>query len=178
MLLFIWAEPRGGGHSARVQGGRHWKEVESREKEDISLELVSAGRGRAPFQLAWQLYQGMCVTGGLGGAMHRASAQRQSNVISPMDWGVVCPPFTTLKVFPLLRYYSLLATVVDRKPLSPHCARLHHYTSVWALSYWGVVSRRRANLYLIFIASALIWQLRVKAYLNVVVFPFVAQPLP
>lgn len=101
MLLFIWAEPRGGGHSARVQGGRHWKEVESREKEDISLELVSAGRGWAPFQLAWQLYQGMCVTGGLGGAMHRASAQRQSNVISPMDWGVVCPPFTTLKVFPL-----------------------------------------------------------------------------
>lgn len=121
VLLFIWAEPRGGGHSARVRGGRHWKEVESRETEDISLELVSAGRGRAPFQLAWQLYQGMCVTGGLGGAMHRASAQRQSNVISPMDWGVVRPCFTTLS---LSSVALLFAIVVDHKSQSPHCACL------------------------------------------------------
>lgn len=57
-----------------------------RKKKDISLELVTAGRGWAPFQLAWRLYQGMCETGGLGGAMHWAApfarkAQGQRDVI-------------------------------------------------------------------------------------------------
>lgn len=68
--------------------------VRVREKEDISLELVTVGRGRAPFQLAWRLYQGMCVTGGLGGAVHWAApsaskAKRQSDAICVVDCGVV-----------------------------------------------------------------------------------------
>lgn len=65
-----WAAQRGvgGRQSGRAQKGSHRK-----EKEDISMELVTTGRGWAPIQLAWRLYQGMCVTGGLGGAMHCAA---------------------------------------------------------------------------------------------------------
>lgn len=63
----LWRAARmgeGGRESVRAQKGRH-----RIEKEDISLELVTVGRGWAPIQLAWRLYQGMCVTGGLGGAI-------------------------------------------------------------------------------------------------------------
>lgn len=75
----------GGWQSVRVQKGRH-----RIEKEDISLELVTVGRGWAPIQLAWRLYQGMCVTGGLGGAMHCAvpcasKAERPRDVICLME---------------------------------------------------------------------------------------------
>lgn len=82
VFLFIWAEHevwRWGGLAVggwAVRHGAGWAAQNVagvREKEDISLELVTAGRGWAPFQLAWRLYQGMCVTGGLGGAVHCAA---------------------------------------------------------------------------------------------------------
>lgn len=87
-FLLVWVEPGGWGcvvDSLQV-GGRH----------KIKLELVSewghffgvshCRRGWAFFQLAWGLYQGMCVTGGLGGAVHCATpsaskAERQSDTI-------------------------------------------------------------------------------------------------
>lgn len=101
-----WALRQGAGWAA--QNG-----AELREKEDISLELVTAGRGRAAFQLAWRLYQGMCVTGGLGGAVHWATpsastAQRRSDVIRLVDCGVVFLPFHTGMCFCLLS--ALLVT--------------------------------------------------------------------
>lgn len=74
-----WSDKQGGrGGGSQNRGG-------VREKEDISLELVSVGRGWALFQLAWQLYQGMYVTGGLGGVVHWATALNQSNVITLVD---------------------------------------------------------------------------------------------
>lgn len=103
-FLLVWVEPGGwgclvdslqvGGHSSCVRGGQH----------KIKLELVSEGghffgvshcrRGWAFFQLAWGLYQGMCVTGGLGGAVHCATpsaskAERQSDTICVVDCGMV-----------------------------------------------------------------------------------------
>lgn len=79
----------GGRQSGRAQKGSHRK-----EKEDISMELVTAGRGWASIQLAWRLYQGMCVTGGLGGALHCAApcaskAKRPRDVICLMESVVV-----------------------------------------------------------------------------------------
>lgn len=107
-----WALRQGAGWAA--QNG-----AELREKEDISLELVTAGKGRAAFQLAWRLYQGMCVTGGLGGAVHWATpsastAQRRSDVIRLVDCGAVFLPFHTGMCFCLL---SVLLVTTFHQPV-------------------------------------------------------------
>lgn len=83
------------------QSERHCAEWEAQngvgaiQKEDISLELVTMGRGWAPFQLAWRLYQGMYVTEGQGGAVHCApppfasKSERPRDVIGLMECVVV-----------------------------------------------------------------------------------------
>lgn len=94
ILLFIWPGPGGvRRQSASGQGvvgiERRWSQ---REKGHLFGISQLQGRGWASFQLAWQLYQGMCVTGGLGGAVHWASARRRSNVISNTGRCGVTPP--------------------------------------------------------------------------------------
>lgn len=94
-----WAAWRGvgGRQSGRAQKGSHRK-----EKENISMELVTTGRGWAPIQLAWRLYQGMCVTGGLGGAMHCAAPCASKAEASRCDLphgeccGISTPPWHVL----------------------------------------------------------------------------------
>lgn len=131
-----WTDCRvvGGGRSGRVQGWAAQNEagvrVRVREKEDISVELVTVGRGRAPFQLAWRLYQGMCVTGGLGGAVHWAApslsrAQRESDVIHLVGCGVVFPLFDTACVF-------LFALPAVGDHVSPYCAYPCMCLRVWS----------------------------------------------
>lgn len=80
--------------SGRAQKGRH-----RIEKEDISLELVTVGRGWAPIQLAWRLYQGMCVTEAWVGPSLRCSLRKQSREASRCDLphgeccGISTPPW-------------------------------------------------------------------------------------
>lgn len=84
----------GGRQSGRAQKGRH-----RIEKEDISLELVTVGRGWAPIQLAWRLYQGMCVTGGLGGAIIAllpAQAKQRGLEMWSASWRVLWYFYSTM----------------------------------------------------------------------------------
>lgn len=131
LVYLSWTWRLGGGTQAgcRVQGAGWAAQNEPglREKEDISLELVTVGRGWATFQLAWRLYQGMCVTGGLGGAVHGAApsasgAQRQSDVIHLVDCGVVFLLFGAA-CFYLWPHFT--------SPCMPPCVYVCGFAKVW-----------------------------------------------
>lgn len=108
-----WAARRGvgGRQSGRAQKGSHRK-----EKEDISMELVTTGRGWAPIQLAWRLYQRMCVTGGLGGALHCAAPCASKAEASRCDLphreccGISTPPWHVFS-FAAMEILLLLLTL-------------------------------------------------------------------
>lgn len=125
-----WTLRQGAGWAAQ-NGARVW------EKEDISLELVTAGRGRAAFQLAWRLYQGMCVTGGLGGAVHGATpsastAHRQSDP-------VICQPIHMAGAFIFFPHCWW-----------PHLFFLYLCVSLWVWSHQGTENRSWETQFFIF----------------------------
>lgn len=111
----------GGIDQSRIQ-------TEREHSFGVSQWWVGVGGCWALFQLAWQLYQGMCVTGGLGGVAHQATARKLSKSANLED--------SPLSLSAVYLCFLFLLLVTTRHPAVHVCiCSTRHLTESYSISF-------------------------------------------